>query len=311
MPPIRILAFLFFIPICFCLMSTWPIVFGQQAVPNVSSASRIPAAEQAALHPGWLPPDVDDQVPAVDPESPCNVDVVVHEAGRKIQELVDNLQRFTAIESLLHENIDKTGKVTWTEHRKYEYVVSIEEYQPKSYGVEEFLRSNSGPIDNPGGTATTGLPALILIFHPFYSGDFAMSCEGLGTLNGNKAWQVYFRQKAEKPNRIRSYRIGNGRGHPVDLKGRAWFLADSYQIAGLQTDLIRPIPEIELVADHTRIEYAPIHFDTRGLEMWLPRSAEVYSERKGKRIHRRFSFSDYFLFAVDDKQKISSPESSP
>ena len=138
-----------------------------------------------------------------------------------------------------------------------------------------------------------------------------MTCEGAGLLNGKKVWQVYFRQKTDKPNRIRSYRIGNGPGHPVDLKGRAWFQADNYQIASLQTDLVRPLPEIQLIADHTVIEYAPIHFAARGVDMWLPQTAEVYSDWKGKRFHRRLVFSDFFLFAVEERQKISIPTPTP
>jgi hypothetical protein len=42
--------------------------------------------------------------------------------------------------------------------------------------------------------------------------------------------------------------------------------------------------------------------------MWLPQSADVYYDWKGRRIHRRHSFSNYLLFAVDDKQKISVPK---
>jgi hypothetical protein len=42
--------------------------------------------------------------------------------------------------------------------------------------------------------------------------------------------------------------------------------------------------------------------------MWLPQSAEVYYDWKGRRIHRRHSFSDYMLFGVEDRQKISVPK---
>jgi len=34
----------------------------------------------------------------------------------------------------------------------------------------------------------------------------------------------------------------------------------------------------------------------------------VYYDWKGRRIHRRHSFSNYLLFAVDDKQKINVPK---
>jgi tetratricopeptide (TPR) repeat protein len=259
----------------------------------------------------WLPPDVDQSVPPVEPGLACNLAEVQQKAGQKIQEFVKDVERFTATESLLHESINKSGEVSGKEKRKYDYLVSIEEIRPGILDVEEYQSSGTIPVDSPGGILTKGLPALVLIFHPYYSESFSMKCEGLATLNGKQAWQIYFRQKEDKPNRIRAYRIGmNGPSYPVPLKGRAWFVADSYQIVGLQADLIHTLPDIRLMVDHTAIEYGPVHF-SRGVDMWLPQTAEVYSDWRGKRIHQRMSFSNYLLFAVDDRQKISSPKTSP
>jgi len=42
--------------------------------------------------------------------------------------------------------------------------------------------------------------------------------------------------------------------------------------------------------------------------MWLPQSAEVYYDWRGKRIHRRHSFANYLLFDVDEKQHIAEPK---
>jgi hypothetical protein len=42
--------------------------------------------------------------------------------------------------------------------------------------------------------------------------------------------------------------------------------------------------------------------------MWLPQSAEVFADWRGRRFHRRHSFSKYLLFSVDEKQKISAPK---
>jgi tetratricopeptide (TPR) repeat protein len=260
----------------------------------------------------WLPPEVDKNVPPIEPGSACNLEEVLHNAGQRIQEFVRNVERFTASESLLHETISKSGKVSGREERKYDYMVSIEEIRPGILGVEEYLSSGSAPADPLGGITSKGLPALVLIFHSYYSGNFSMRCEGLATLNGKRAWQIYFRQREDKPNNIRSYRLGlNTSPHPVALKGRAWFVADSYQIVGLQTDLIDILPDIRLTVDHTAVEYGPVHFSSRGVDMWLPQTAEEYSDLKGRRIHRRMSFSNYMLFAVDDKQQISSPKTNP
>ncbi len=260
-------------------------------------------------HSSWLPPEVDENVPPVELGSACNLEEVLQKAGQRIQEFVGNVERFTATESMLHEKINKSGAVSEKEKRKYDYMVSIEEIRPGLLGVEEY--HSGGPVDSPDGVTSKGLPALILIFHPYYSGDFAMRCEGLATLDGKRTWQIYFRQRDDKPNRIRSYRIGSTPPHPIALKGRAWLVADSYQILGLQTDLINALPDIRLTVDHTAIEFGPVHFSSRGLDMWLPQTAEVFSDLKGRRIHQRMSFSNYLLFAVDDKQQISSPKTSP
>jgi hypothetical protein len=259
---------------------------------------------------GWLPPNIDDSVPPIESGSTCNLEEVVQKAGEKIQEFVKDVERFTATESFLHESISKSGQVSAIEKRKYDYMVSVQEIRPGILAVEEYLSRGTTPVDFPGGITTKGLPALILIFHPYYSESFSMKCEGLAIVNGQRAWQIYFRQREDKPNGIRAYRVGRN-ARPIALKGRAWIVADSYQIVDLQTDLVDALPDIRLTVDHTSIEYGPVHFSSRGVDMWLPQTAEVFSELRGKRVHRRLGFSNYLLFAVDDTQKISSPATSP
>jgi tetratricopeptide (TPR) repeat protein len=260
----------------------------------------------------WMPADVDADVPSVEVGAGCNLQEVLQKTGLRVQEFVENVQRFTATQSLLHEAIKKSGKVSEKQQRKYDYTVSIEEIRPGFLGVEEYQSSGSNLQDTLGGLTSKGLPALILIFHPYYSGTFSMRCEGLSTLNGKRTWQIYFRQRDDKPNSIRAYRVGlNKPPHPVALKGRAWFVEDSYQIVGMQTDLVNALPDIQLAAEHTIVEYGPVHFSSRGVDLWLPQTAELYSELKGKRVHQRMTFSNYLLFSVDDRQKISSPKTIP
>ncbi len=136
-----------------------------------------------------------------------------------------------------------------------------------------------------------------------------MSCEGLGRWNERPAWQIHFRQRPDKPNTMRAYKFGeNGPAYPVALRGRAWIAADSYEIVRMETDLVATLPEIRLFADHTLVEYGPVRFRNRNVEMWLPQTAEVYFDWKGQRVHRRHTFSNYLLFSVDEKQRISEPK---
>jgi tetratricopeptide (TPR) repeat protein len=269
----------------------------------------IPGVTSMPLPSNWLPPDVDERVPPVEPNAACALDDVLQKAGERIQEFVTNVDRFTATESLKHESINRWGLAAPSETRKFDYVVSVEEIRPGYLGVEEYRRRHGSGEDFPDGVATNGLPALVLIFHPYNAGSFEMTCEGLARWNGALGWQVHFRQRSDRPNMIRSYRIGsNGPSYPVALRGRAWISADSYQILRLETDLIAPLPEIRLATDRAIIEYGPVHFREGDVDMWLPQSAELYYDWRGRRSHRRHSFSNYLLFSVGDKQRISVPK---
>ncbi|MGB6497178.1 MAG: tetratricopeptide repeat protein [Candidatus Acidiferrum sp.] len=271
-------------------------------VSNTEDALPVPS--------NWLPPDVDASVPAVESGVSCNVDDVVHKAGAQLMELAKDVDRFTATETLMHESIDRYGMPSSPEKRIFSYVASIQEVNHHFLNVEEYrLDKDGGQAEFPGGVATNGLPALVLIFHPFNAPDFTMSCEGLARLSTGLAWQVHFKQRPDKPNVIKRYRIGvDGPSYPVALKGRAWISSDTYQIVRLETDLVAPVKEIRLAADRADVEYGPVKFAKGNVSMWLPQSADVYYDWKGKRIHRRHSFSNYMLFAVDDKQKISAPK---
>ena len=290
-----------------------PVSPEKEATPTPVKPSG--AAETAVALPlpsNWLPPDIDEKIPPVEPVARCALDDVVGRVGKRVEEFVKNVDRFTAMESLKHESINKWGFAESPETRKFDYVASIQQYRPGYFSVMEYRSGSQALSDFPDGIETSGLAALALIFHPTNAGNFAMSCEGLGRWNGRLAWQVHFRQKADKPNTIRAYKVGeNGPAYPVALRGRAWIAADSYQIVRMETDLVAPLPEIRLFSDHVIVDYGPVHFRKGNVEMWLPQSAELYCDWKGRRMHRRLSFSHYLLFSVDEKQKIYEPKAGP
>ena len=294
------------------LLSPLPALSSNTGAVAEAKPAPATATEVAILLPlpsNWLPPDVDEKVPPVEPGVACALDEVVQKAGKRVEEFIKNVDRFTATEFLNHESINKWGIAESPEKRKFDYVVSIEQYRPGYFSVTEYRGNRYSPAQFPGGIETHGLPALSLIFHPQNAGNFAMSCEGLAKWNGRPAWQMHFRQRPDKPNTIRAYKLGeNGPSHAVALRGRAWIAADSYQIVRMETDLVAKLPEIKLLADHTIVDYGPVRFKNRNVEMWLPQVAEVYFDWRGQRVHRRHSFDNYMLFSVDEKQKIAEPK---
>ncbi len=264
-----------------------------------------------ALPSSWLPPDIDEKTGVLEQGAVCSLDDVLKNAGKRIQEFVSNVDRFAATESVKHETINKRGIASAPLTLKFDYLVSVHEVKPGFFNVDEYRTSSNGSNEFPDGIVTEGVPAMILIFHPHNTPNFHIVCEGLARWNDGLAWQVHFRQKSDKPNTIRTYRVGlQGPSYPVNLKGRAWIAADTYQIVRLETQMIAPVSQIQLAADYTAIEHGPVHFREKNLDMWLPQSAEVYSDWRWRRFHRRHSFSKYMLFSVDDKQVISAPKAA-
>jgi tetratricopeptide (TPR) repeat protein len=283
------------------------VAAGSPAVSLTTVTASLPLVASLPLLSNWLPADVDERVPPVESGVPCVLDEVLQNAGKGLQQLIRDVDHFTATESLFHESVNAWGFAATPETRKFNYVVSIQEIRPGMLTVYEYRDGSQSYERFPARTATLGLPSLVLIFHPYNAVNYDMECEGLAHWNGKLAWQVHFRQRRDKPIRDRVYRFGV-ESYPVALKGRAWIAADSYQIVRIETDLVAPLPEIRLVADRTAIEYGAVHFREQNVDMWLPRTAEVYYDVKGQRIHRRHSFSSYMLFSVDDRQRISEPK---
>jgi hypothetical protein len=144
----------------------------------------------------------------------------------------------------------------------------------------------------------TGMAAFALIFHPTHLGSFDFRCEGLSELRGSPAWQVHLEERAGPAHAFQSLRIGRSLYLPR-MKGRAWIATDSYAVLRIETDLVSPIPLIDLQREHQVTVYAPVEFQKRHVRLWLPESTSLYIAHRGHRYVRVHSFSQFQLFAVD------------
>lgn len=257
----------------------------------------------------WIPPDIDKSTPALDPGVACPLSQVVAGAGQRMKELVENLQKFDATEDLEHFNLDASGSLSKPETRKFDYVAIINPALHGGFQVEEYRNGSVAMSQFPAKIATTGLVAMALIFHPVLASDFNFTCEGLGRRANRPAWLVHFAQRTDRLSRIRAYVIGD-RHYPLPLKGRVWIDADTHQIRRLESELMRPLPEIKLTEEYMAIDYGSVQFQTHGQQLWLPLNAEVYWERRKQRFYRRHSFSNFKIFEVDSAQQIQEPQES-
>ena len=281
-----------------------------ELTPPATASIATPAPALAAdlmPPPKWMPPDVDESMPAVESTAGCPLQKIQEEAGKRVSDFVDAVNRIAATESLENEVLDRSGIAVRRASRRYSYVASVQQVRPGLYSMEEYRNGMMDLEQFPERIATLGLTALVMAFHPFYVNDYDLACEGLSRWHGGLAWQVHFRQRPDKPARLRSYRV-NSMSYPISLRGRAWISADNFQIVSLETDLVSPVPQIQLRAEHVAVEYMPVKFVSHHQELWLPESAEIYFNYGNRRMHRRHHFRDYMLFAVDERQQISPPK---
>ena len=204
---------------------------------------------QALAAPGlseksWQPPGIDQVKVALASGVACPSEKVAEETGKHVGELANDVARFSAIEDLFHQNLDLFGIPIRTETRKYNYVASISEPEPGFLAVDESRADKIELEGYPDKIASTGFAALALVFHPHMRDNFDMKCEGLGDWHGQASWIVYFKQRDDKPNRMHSYKVGR-LVYPVKLKGRAWITADKFQIVRIESEMVRPMPEIK------------------------------------------------------------------
>ena len=293
-----------------CLMCVVPASAQSSPLQQKSKATKQKKAKvpkqsfTAPSGPGvaWDTLDVDAAVPPVDTTTPCPLESLLNSASERAKELVTVLPRFTATERMEHYEADANGKWSDPKTVTFEYVVEMQQVRPGMLVMDETRDGRRSLERFPAHLATTGLPAVAMVFHPYFIGDYGMRCEGLGTWDGSSAWQIHFQQRPDKFPRLRGYHIKNDI-YGLKLKGRAWIDAATFQVLHIETDLLEPVPQIPLVREHLSVDYRPVHFKKQNESLWLQQRAEVYMDYRGHRYLRRHTFSDFLLFTVDIDQK--------
>ena len=248
----------------------------------------------------WGPPGVDDAKPAVVPGVPCPSQQVLDATGERAKELIENIEKFAAVEDMVHQELDKTGNPVSKETRKFNYVASIKDDPPGTPQIEEYRGLRYGAADLPGNIATKGFVSLALIFLPDVRIDYQMSCEGVGDWHGQTAWLMHFQQREDRPSRFADYKMGK-QSYPMKLKGRAWIATDNLQIVHIESDLASPVPHMAVI--HQIADYGPVHFSKTNTDLWLPQHVDIFMEMNSHYYHRQHSFDHFMLFAVNSEDK--------
>jgi hypothetical protein len=226
-------------------------------------------------------------------------------------ELVD-FEKFTATEHIEHQDIDRYGWPGPVKTHDFSYVVFVHPFGENSFYLDEVRDGANGQSGFSDVIISTGLNSLgVNVLQPFYRDRFYYACEGLTNLRGQAVWQIHFEEKrGAKGEGVRAWHWGITT-YDVAIKGRIWISSASYAVLRIETDLRDPVAGLGLTKDHLLVDYGSVNFSARNVQLWLPSSADMYVELRGKRYHHRHFLSDYLLFDVDATDKISKPKELP
>ena len=259
----------------------------------------------------WYPPDVDAPLRSLIPSPPCVLSAVLEQAGARAEQLVTNLQNFTAEERIEYRVLGSMGIVLEGGRGTFDYTVDFEQ-SLGGLAVRESRMPERGSYDFPASSQDVGLPDMALIFLPNFQSDYEMNCEGAAEWNGEASWVVQFHQRKDRPSRTASFSV-RGVPHPAELKGRAWIARDSGEDSGevlhLETSLMQAIPAANVRQMYLSIDYAPVQFRTENVRVWLPRAVAAYDDFGDHRAMINHSFTNFLLFSVRTDQRVEKPKS--
>ncbi len=288
----------------------------QPVAPSVSTSSAAsdedpePSPAASPERNSVIPPRVDEIVPAVAVDVPCSLPTVLQGAGHRAEQLLNTLQKFDAFERVEHYKLNAAGVPGAADVRSFDYVVSVSHDSQGGFALQEYRNGGIARAQQfPSGISPSNLSEHGLIFHPLLATGFHFTCEGLGEWKGHPTWLVQFEEKQNQLNPFRWY-VVDGFRYPVQLTGRAWIDARTFQVVRLESDLLKPVEKIRLTREHISIEYASVKFRTHNQQLWLPQTADLYVELNGHRFYRRHTFTNFKIFSTDATQEVHAPKES-
>lgn len=273
-----------------------------KVIPVVSPAP--PPA--IARNENWAPPNVDALKPRIISNKACPLPSLLKRAGHVTVSWVKDLQEFTATEDYQSVEIRHHGRVEKPFEKKYEYLVFINKPRPNIFSVEEMRRPQPNLAEMGAPVIAFGSPALALVFHPIFVHDYIWSCDGLGEWKGRPAWIIRFAQRGDRPTTgLQSFENGN-KNRMLPLKGVAWLSERGDHVVHLETDLVEPMPPIQLERQHFSIDYGQVAFRSHPVKLWLPQSVDLYITYRGHSYHNYARYSHFLLFWTGTEQTIGA-----
>ncbi|MGA2609457.1 MAG: hypothetical protein ABSH01_18605 [Terriglobia bacterium] len=285
----------------------WAQIENRKKVEAAYSKAK-PKGDQALDYLHRPPPDLPGLEPATDQGQ---LDSILSAVGKTVAEFLTNFPSTSSLEQIHQEKLRRKQKRGATLDQKFRYLcfTPAGDWGP---GFDEYRADLLGTQALPQGLQdgfmlTSGFASASLLFHPKYQSQTAFRYLGRQKVNGRDTYVIAFAQQPGKARLNGAFKSGQI-SMTTFSQGLAWIDSQNYQITRLRTDLLRPLPEINLERETTEIAFGEVHFKGMAEGFWLPQQVTVAVDWNGKHFRNEHHYSEFKLFNVEATQKIKKPK---
>ena len=227
-----------------------------------------------------------------------NTEFILRKTGAVIADLLHRMPNLIATEEVRQPTAIRKS----TQHDTSSFSYRIVHKQEPSGGdaLEEFRTdARDQPIDYSANNASrplgVGFATMWLFFFPGNLHESHFRYLGQQSIGSRKTDVLAFAQNPENVGLGAVIESGFGRCS-TPLQGVAWIDQSTFQIVRMQTDLLSPVPYIQLNQLRSILTYGPVKIAGLKLLLWLPSDVETTWQTAfhvGRESHR---YSHYRLF---------------
>lgn len=241
------------------------------------------------------------------PPPPGGLESLLKHVGQVVEKFFRDFTNTSATEILWQTRLDKNGRPVESRNEEFYYVFLSRSEQGR-WWVEEYRGDRKGSPSSPGGLeagymATSGFASSLVVFHSKFQPGMVYRYLGRQKVGDQEAYVVGFAQRPGVSAPLGFFNISQSKTAQLYLQGIAWISAEQHEVIRMRTDLLGPVPEVQLKRETAEVDYRPYRFVSSPRAFWLPNRVSVSVEWGGKRLRNEHIFSQYRLFKVDTEER--------
>lgn len=192
-------------------------------------------------------------------------------------------------------------------YQEFKYLILCLHTSNGTTKVEESRTDLSGrPIETADSPLIGhGLAYQWLLFSHANQAEFRFRYLGQQTIDGRKTFVVAFAQNPAQVS-VPAYFVWGGKRFPVFYQGVLWIDQSTSNVVLIRTDLLGPMPSLQLERLTTELRFSLVHIHDLGENFWLPRELYIVVQQSKAAAEEDHRYSDYHLYHVSVRM-VPSP----